>query len=275
MLDVMQVLTAPYHPQANGIEERNTGGECLRHLRALVELPEAREKVTLVAPFAQRIVNGTYRDFLGCCPNDLVYLTPPSGLRGLFEPFRQATATLPITTEFLKELREIYERMLDRTSLLVLERQEQLGLAASRKRVIPLAIGDLVLVRYPVRPPSKLHFRVAGPFRVVAINRNMISVKDLTCDRVLMRDAEDLIRFRQPVPMSEADLIAVAARDLGELTVVEIFGHRGRPSQRTFMEFQVKWSDGDVTWEPWAKVKKLAALEEYLADQPTLQRLKV
>jgi hypothetical protein len=104
---------------------------------------------------------------------------------------------------------------------------------------------------------------------------NTISVKDLTSERVIQRDAEMLIRFRQPVPMTEEDLVAVAARDLGELTVVEIFGHRGRPSQRTFMTFQVKWSDGDVTWEPWQVVKKLAALEAYLATQPTLRRLKV
>ena len=165
--------------------------------------------------------------------------------------------------------------MLDRTSLLVLEQQEQLERAASKKRVIPLAVGDLVLVRYPVRPPSKMQFRVAGPFRIVDITGNLISVKDLTCDRVLQRDAEMLVRFRQPVPMSEEDLVRVAARDLGELIVVEIIGHRGRPSQRTFMEFQVRWSDGDITWEPWQAVKKLAALEAYLVNQPTLKRLKV
>jgi hypothetical protein len=84
-----------------------------------------------------------------------------------------------------------------------------------------------------------------------------------------------VIRFKTPVPMTEQELVQVAARDLGELVVVEILGHRGRPSQRTFMEFQVRWSDGDVTWEPWQAVKKLAALESYLATQPTLKRLKV
>lgn len=248
----------------------------MRHLRALIEMPEARGKFTLILPSACRVVNTTYRSFLGCCPNDLVYFTPPSGLRGLFEPFRPATASLPVEPVFLARLREAYELMLDRTTQLVLDQQEELRKAATTNgaTLYPLAAGDLVLVRYPVRPPSKLQFRVAGPFRVVRVTRNLVRLKDLTCDREFDRDAEMVIRFLQPRPMSESELVQIAARDLGELVVTEIRSHRGRPAQRAEMEFQVVWSDGDITWEPWEAVKKLAALETYLATQPTLKRLK-
>ena len=70
------------------------------------------------------------------------------------------------------------------------------------------------------------------------------------------------------------DVQAVAAADLGEAQVDAILGHRGSARKRAALEFQVQWSDGDVTWEPWERVKKLAAVEEYVGSQPMLQALK-
>ena len=58
--------------------------------------------------------------------------------------------------------------------------------------------------------------------------------------------------------------MAIAAQDLGETAVLAILSHRGDPKKRTTLEFQVQWSDLDVSWEPWETVKKLALLDEYI-----------
>ncbi len=83
---ITQVLSPPYRPKANGMVERN-GGELMRHLRALVTLPELRDLWSVVLPLATLILNKTYRDYLGCCPNDLVYVVPMAAERGFLDTF--------------------------------------------------------------------------------------------------------------------------------------------------------------------------------------------
>ena len=102
---------------------------------------------------------------------------------------------------------------------------------------------------------------------------NLIFAKDLTSERVLERDAEMVIPFLQPYPMSEEELRKVAARDMNEVGVTAIIGHRGPVKKRAAMEFQVQWDDGEVTWELWSVVKKLEALDHYIRDHPALKAL--
>ena len=65
----------------------------------------------------------------------------------------------------------------------------------------------------------------------------------------------------------------VAGRDLNEVGVTAITGHRGPVKKCTTMEFQVAWDDGETTWEPWKVVKKLEALDQYIKDHPQLKAL--
>jgi hypothetical protein len=47
-----------------------------------------------------------------------------------------------------------------------------------------------------------------------------------------------------------------------EWFVEEIIGHRW---SRNKLQLQVRWSLGDVTWEPLSHCEELAALDQYLA----------
>jgi hypothetical protein len=266
------ILTPPYRPQANGIAEVN-GGQVVRHLRALVEQPPAKEIWSVVLPLAQRIVNNIYQARLGCRPADLVTVAPTSGGRGLLDPIRPLTEQLPLSTEFVTELHRAHESMLDAASTWLLAEQRRLEQEKGPSAAVqPLSPGDLVLLHYPTRPPSKLHSRVAGPFRVVERRGNLIFARDLTCERVIERDAEMWTPFLTPHPMAEAELRRIAAADLGETNVEAIVNHRGELTKAK-IEFEVLWSDGERTWEPWKTVRQLAALDAYLTANPMLGSL--
>jgi hypothetical protein len=200
-------------------------------------------------------------------------VAPMSGGRGLLDPVRPLTEQLPLSTEFVTELHRAHESMLDAASNCLLAEQRRLeqenGPGAA---VQPLSPGDLVLLHYPTRPPSKLHSRVAGPFRVVERRGNLIFARDLTCERIIERDAEMWTPFLTPRSMSEEELRRIAAADLGETNVEAIVNHRGELT-KSKIEFEVVWSDGEHTWEPWKTVRQLTALDAYLEANPKLGSL--
>ena len=61
---------------------------------------------------------------------------------------------------------------------------------------------------------------------------------------------------------------AIAAADLGETAVTSIIGVRGDPKVRKSLTFQVLWTDGEETWEPGESVKRLTALDDFIAANP-------
>ena len=81
---------------------------------------------------------------------------------------------------------------------------------------------------------------------------------------MLKRDVGSLIPFCKPKDLQEQDLVAIAAQDLGETVVLDILSHRGDSKKRSTLEFQVQWSDHDVSWESWDTVKKLELPDGYI-----------
>ena len=71
-------------------------------------------------------------------------------------------------------------------------------------------------------------------------------------------------RVKPFIVSSGVDPQAVAAADMGESLAISVLAHKGSPRQRSSLSFQIEWSDGDVTWEPWDSVKKLAIIDEYI-----------
>ena len=72
--------------------------------------------------------------------------------------------------------------------------------------------------------------------------------------------------------MSETELRKIAAADLGETNGEAILNHRGVVN-RSKIEFEIVWSDGEKTWEPWKTVRQLALLDTYIEAHPSLRPL--
>jgi len=195
-----------------------------------------------------------------------MYLVPPAverGFEGVFEPQRVVSELLPVSSAFMKMLVAAHEAMLDQASLMVLEHHNDgKGKIMSERN---FQVGDLVLLPYPTAPPSKLHARVAGPFRVVEINRNLVTVQDITGSRTLQRDISMVVPFRTSADTTEKELLEIAASDLGESVVTSISGVRGNSAKKQTLEFEIHWEDGEVSWEPYSAVSKLELLDEFLA----------
>ena len=264
LFEIQHVLTLAERPQANAIVERN-GGEVMRHLRALVTARDLRGIWSVVLPLVQRIINHTWKRSIGTTPHLLLHWAPTDLDRGLFAPFGEATVVPPLETEHVRQLQQAYETLLDQTSLFVAAEQEKAEEQYAESVVTEFEVGGYVLVSYLVRPPSKLAFRWAGPFRIVAKAGNNVTVEDLTGGPSKTFDVSRLKHF---LVAPGVDVQAVAAADMGEAQVQEVLAHRGTARKRASLEFQIQWTDGDVTWESWDRVRKLAAVDEYIRTYP-------
>jgi hypothetical protein len=264
LFEIQHVLTLAERPQANAIVERN-GGEVTRHLRALVAQRDLRAIWSVMLPLSQRIINKTWKQVVGASPHQLMHWAPTDLDRGILTPHGEAQEIPPLSTEFVSELQRGYERLLDETSEHVTKEQEKLREQLLGVLPTVIEIGSLVLVSYLVRPPSKLAARWAGPFRVIARESNSATLEDLTGGP---QKTVDVSRLKPFLLAPGVDAQAVAAADIGEAQVDSVIAHRGSARKRSTLEFQIQWTDGDITWEPWESVRKLAAVDEYIRMFP-------
>ncbi len=81
------------------------------------------------------------------------------------------------------------------------------------------------------------------------------------------------MRLKKYIQDPQRDNVQVAAVDHQEYIAEAIIAHRGSPKKKSKMEFLVRWagySEEENTWEPYAGVKDLAALDAYLDSHPEL-----
>lgn len=263
LFEIQQVLTLPERPQANAIVERN-GGEATRHLRALVAARDLRSMWSVMLPLTRRIINNTWKKAINNTPHRLIHWAPTDLDRGLFAPFQANTVIPPLTNAHVRALQTSYERLLDETSVFVIKEQEVLQREHSEIVPTEFEVGGFVLVSYLVRPPSKLAARWAGPFKIVSKEGNNVRLEDLTGGP---EKTVDVSRLKHFIVAPGVDVQAVAAADLGEAQVQAVLGHRGTARNRRELQFQLQWTDGDVTWESWERVRRLEAVDVYIRNQ--------
>lgn len=260
-------FTLPYRPQANGIVER-VNGEVMRHLRALVFTGRLSEQWSSWLPLIQRIVNASVHSATGQAPVTLMFAGAVTQDRELIRPSR-AGEMVPVD-DYVRDMVDVQAELV-RTSQAHQQQVISAYVERGPKEPTRFESGDLVLVSYPGRPPSKLAPRWRGPMVVIAVEGNHHSCRDLRTGNVLELDVTRLKEYRQDL---ENDDLEVAARDADEHVVEAIVEHRGNARRRSSLQFRVRWAGyepSEDTWEAYRDVKDLAALDEYARGHPELR----
>jgi hypothetical protein len=145
--------------------------------------------------------------------------------------------------------------------------------ALAREVSVPFKVGDLVLVKYPNRPPSKLRPKWRGPYRILSRN----STSTFTLQHVSnFKEFVQHVSMMKPFNDSRSDPIAIASVDDDEYEVEAIIGHRGKSVRN--LSFRVRWVGYPPSQDSWLRyrdVKELAALDAYIAATPSLGKLKL
>ena len=199
---------------------------------------------------------------------------PPDLEHGRFDPFRDHTELGPVTAEFLRDIFAAHERMLDITSDRLFQRQLSRQNDKAPAPPDSFTPGQYVLLRYPVRAPSKLNSRHAGPYLFDSNVGRLCTIRGLTDGNEIHEvDIERIVPYIHTGTREEAELIA--GQDLGEKQVRSVLAYRGNTKgKRADLEFQIEWFDSDTTWESWVNVRRLAAIDAYIDVHPELNRLR-
>jgi len=137
--------------------------------------------------------------------------------------------------------------------------------------------GTYVLVQYPdsdKRPnrgaPSKAHMPWKGPLKVIASHNDEVqghrySLLNLITQKVEVHHISRLKQFYFNPNL--IDPVVIANTDVLEYTIDHVVRHNGEFKKMNDMEFLIRWSGYDETydsWEPWSKIKDMSPTHEYL-----------
>jgi hypothetical protein len=74
--------------------------------------------------------------------------------------------------------------------------------------------------------------------------------------------------------MTRLQLMNLALIDHGEFEVERVLDHRGDPRRKSTLEFLVRWvgfEPEDDSWEPYANLRNVVAMDAYSRDHPELR----
>jgi hypothetical protein len=135
-----------------------------------------------------------------------------------------------------------------------------------KSTVIPYPIGSYVLVKYPGQMPDKQLMPNRGPLQVVKVDRyKTYHLRDLVTQKEEIVDVTRLLPFTYDP--QRTDPFDVAAKEQREYLVAEILDHRGDLKRKSTLEFLVRFTGYDDTfneWLPWANLYNVDALHDYL-----------
>lgn len=284
LMGCTQEFSIPYRHESNGIVER-CNKEIGRHLRAIVNDRRVKKSWSTFLPLVQRIINTTPHVTIGTAPYRLVFGDRTELNRNL-TPMENRIVKL--TQEGSndkmpeKSVQDILDKALEAQRIILdCSEKHQRRMLKEREADISkdkLREGDLVLLAYPERSPSKLSPRWRGPLVVVShsAQSSLAEIQCLLTNRIYKVHVNRLKLFDNGRDIPPANIAAV---DIDHYTVENITGHRiisskastSAAKKRKYtakdMEFRVKWlgyGEEDDTWIHYSEIKSLSALEKYL-----------
>ena len=255
-------LTLAYSSQENAIVER-VNKEVNRYLRGLVFDKQTMEGYAESIPFVQRIINSSVNKSTGFSPAHMLFGNKLDLNRGILTPHLSVGTNSRST--YVSDLLDTQDMVLDAAIKSLLKSNDKN--TSSSKSVTVFPIGTYVLSRYSDRPPTRLHTKWHGPYRVVSFKDSEYVLANLITHKERSTHIKNLKVFNyDPSIGVPAD---TARRDYMEYFVEKILAHSGDTKKPTTMSFHVKWlnyDDSHNTWEPWKQLRLVEALHDYLRE---------
>ena len=272
ILGAKLLMSTSFHPQTDGQSERaiRTVSQILRSI-VRPDQKDWVEKIDMVE-FA---INSSVSETTGYAPFDLNGGYMPSMIKEIRSNENVAPGIKAFALSALEKLADAHDA--------IIEARAFQTRAANKKRgpEPQIAVGDLVYLstknlNIPKNRARKLCPKYIGPYKVAEARpdtstytlelpaalreRRILSTFHVSLLKPYHASSDAMFPNRlQPEPYD------FGSQDDQEWFVDEIIGHRWvGPKQ---IEYQVRWSLGDTTWETHANCNKLAALDRYLELQ--------
>lgn len=262
------LMSTSFHPQTDGHSER-TNRSIGQMLRSMIS-PDQRDWVSKI-PLIEFALNSSINSSTGFAAFELTY-----GYMPRIVPFPTEDIQYPGVREFAQRARANLEMAHDA----IIEARVTATYHANRHRTeeLPYEEGDMaylstVNLNLPKRRARKLAPKFIGPFKVIKAypktsNYELELSPELIARRIHPMFHASLLRPFEPnddllFPSRESKhFYDFGMPDDDEWFVDEIVGHRFTGAS---IEFNVRWTAGDHTWEPYSGVRSLAALDQYYA----------
>ena len=253
--------TLSYSSKENAIVER-ANKEVNRHLRTMIfEEPDVHSLPKML-PFVMRIMNTTRNAVTGIAPSELMYGKMIDLDEGIILP-RSERPQFESLSEASSEMIRIQDDLWNKSRELGLA-SDKIYLATQNEEITNFTIDSYVLASYVVQPPTRLHTKWSGPFKVLGSENLEYRLLDLVTSKEKLIHVTTLKEFIfDPFTTEPKD---IARRDFLEYFVEAIIAHRGSTSRKSEFQFYVKWlnySPEHSTWEPWANLRLVDKLHDY------------
>ena len=257
-------VTLAYSKQENTIVERSNK-EVLRHLIAIVNDTKMKDSWSQDLPFVQRIYNASRNEHLGASPAQILFGNALDLDRGIL--FDQS---LPPANDREIALSPWVSNMLfaqERVTHLARQTQMQHDMIHLQSKSLTPTIFDndsLVLVAYPItrmgqNPPTKLHTKWKGPFRVLNHNLDEYRLENLSNHRIESVHVTRLKQFEEDGHTNPTD---IAYTDNDEFVVEKVLQVRGNKNgTRDQIEFLIKWQGYDESQTTWEKASNQSLMK--------------
>jgi Integrase core domain len=268
---IEQFKNAPYSHEENGIVERSIQ-TLQKHLRAMIFDFEFPTRWSEFVPLVQRIMNSSFHSAIGCAPASLIFGCAIDLDAGVLYPHQNPSGD---------NVSDRYKLLIDYQEMIIKKVQNTLRAVAKEDptdgrdvRDDDYPSGSYVIMRYPEgRKPNKLVTPMRGPYRVIELVNDHVTVEDL------MAQDEGHKRFTvhtsQVRPFNfDPDRVkpqAAARRDTGNqiISKVNYMEDRGKKMRKNDLYFSVSWEGyGDEydTFEPWKSLIHTAQLHLFLHE---------